>query len=202
MFLETMIGSIEVGKLADLAVWDRNPLQVETDVSEANIEKIAIGQPCEIALDAYPLRRYAGSVAKIVPTADRAKATVLVKVAFRDYDERVLPEMSAKVQFLQQEAKAPSMEQPVLMLPVSAISTRLGQATVYKVVDGRAAAVPVTIGDRYGGYVAILSGLAEGEAVIGTMAESVRRAEISGSCEKGRLGIAAFRLDDPQYPTR
>ena len=65
-----------------------------------NIERINQKQDCEITLDAYPGSRYAGYVDKIVPTADRSKATVLVKVAFKNYDKRVLPEMSAKVLFL------------------------------------------------------------------------------------------------------
>ena len=75
-------------------------LQVEADVSESNIERIKLKQDCEITLDAYPGKRYAGFVDKVVPTADRSKATVLVKVAFKNYDSRVLPEMSAKVLFL------------------------------------------------------------------------------------------------------
>ena len=71
-------------------------LEVEADVSEANITRVVPEQPCEIRLDAYPDRRYRGYVTKIVPTADRAKATVLVKIKFKDYDDRVLPEMGAR----------------------------------------------------------------------------------------------------------
>ena len=78
-------------------------LEVEADVSESNIEKIHTSQPCEITLDAIPDKRYHGIVHKIVPTADRAKATVLTKVQFLDRDELVLPEMSAKVLFLSKE---------------------------------------------------------------------------------------------------
>jgi HlyD family secretion protein len=79
-----------------VTIADMTSLQVEADVSESNIQKITAGQDCEITLDAYPSVRYAGFVAKIVPTADRSKATVMVKVGFKDYDSRVLPEMSAK----------------------------------------------------------------------------------------------------------
>src|SRR2546430_2258321 len=87
-------------KSAVVTVADLRSLQVEADVAESNLEAVSPGQPCEIVLDAYPDARYPGSVAMIVPTADRAKATVQVKVAFRPYDARVLPEMSAKVHFL------------------------------------------------------------------------------------------------------
>ena len=108
-----------------VTIADMTSLQVEADVSESNIEKILAGQDCEITLDAYPNIRYAGFVDKIVPTADRSKATVLVKVGFKEYDSRVLPEMSAKVLFLKgKEKKSDINEPPVLMIPLSAIVTR------------------------------------------------------------------------------
>src|SRR5467141_2672794 len=77
-------------KSAVVTIADLRSLQVEADVAESNLEAISAGQPCEIVLDAYPDERYAGVVAKIVPTADRAKATVQVKVAFRSDDARLL----------------------------------------------------------------------------------------------------------------
>ena len=80
-------------------------LQVETDVSESNIEKLKPGQPCEIQLDAVPDTRFPGTIHMIVPTADRSKATVMVKVRFNTIDSRILPEMSAKVAFLSREVK-------------------------------------------------------------------------------------------------
>src|ERR1041385_8816774 len=79
-------------KSAVVTIADLRSLEVEADVAEANLESVAPGQLCEIVLDAYPDVRYPGYVAKIVPTADRAKATVQVKVAFRSYAARVLPE--------------------------------------------------------------------------------------------------------------
>jgi RND family efflux transporter MFP subunit len=84
-------------KSAVVTVADLRSLQVEADVAESNLEAVGPGQPCEIVLDAYPDVRYPGLIAKIVPTADRAKATVQVKIAFHSYDARILPEMSAKV---------------------------------------------------------------------------------------------------------
>src|SRR5213596_1724985 len=92
-------------KSAVVTIADLRSLEVEADVAEANLEAIGPGQLCEIVLDAYPDVRYPGYVAKVVPTADRAKATVQVKVAFRSYDARVLPEMSAKVHFLPRAAR-------------------------------------------------------------------------------------------------
>ena len=98
---------------------DMSSLQVEADVSESNIMRVSAGQRCEIGLDAYPDRRYPGVVHKIVPTADRAKATVMVKVRFLEQDERVLPEMSAKVTFLSAESdEAVAGAPPRLMIPI------------------------------------------------------------------------------------
>jgi len=79
---------------------DMSTLEVEADVSEGSIARIAVGQPAEIQLDAFPDLRLAGSVSRIVPTVDRSKATLLVKVTFDETDPRVLPDMSAKIAFL------------------------------------------------------------------------------------------------------
>ena len=87
-------------KAAVVTIADMSSLEVDADVSEANITRVTPEQACEITLDAYPQQRYPGYVTKIVPTADRAKATVLVKIKFRQYDQKVLPEMSAKISFL------------------------------------------------------------------------------------------------------
>ena len=76
--------------------------RVEVDVTEASIGKVVVGAPCEITLDALPEVRLLGEVSRIVPTVDRAKATVLVKVAFVERDPRTLPDMSAKAAFLKQ----------------------------------------------------------------------------------------------------
>jgi tetratricopeptide (TPR) repeat protein len=82
---------------------DMSTLEVEADVSEANLAKVKVGQPCEIQLDALPDQRFRGIVQRTVPTVDRAKATVMVKVRFVEPDARILPEMSAKVAFLEKE---------------------------------------------------------------------------------------------------
>jgi len=148
---------------------------VEADVSESNLEGVTVGLPCEIVLDAYPDQRYPGSVAMIVPTADRAKATVQVKVAFRAYDARVLPEMGAKVHFLPVPIRPTEADtQPVLTVPTSAVVDRGGRTVVYMVDRGRAAEIPVTIGKRLGGAVTILQGLPAGALVIDSVGDRVR----------------------------
>jgi len=86
---------------------DMSTLEVEVDVTEASIGKVVVGAPCEITLDALPEVRLLGEVSRIVPTVDRAKATVLVKVAFVERDPRTLPDMSAKAAFLKQRPPPP-----------------------------------------------------------------------------------------------
>ncbi|HEX9829975.1 MAG TPA: efflux RND transporter periplasmic adaptor subunit, partial [Bacteroidota bacterium] len=121
---------------AVVTIADMSSLEVEADVSESNIFRIKPDLPCEIALDAYPDQRYRGFVSKIVPTADRAKATVLVKIKFKSYDNRVLPEMSAKTTFLSKEAdEAAASAKSVLTVPATAVAERDGKQVVFKVSD-------------------------------------------------------------------
>ena len=101
----TPIGAAANAKAAVVTIADMNSLEVEADVSESNLSQIRVGQPCEIQLDALPQARFRGAVHMIVPTADRSKATVMVKVRFVDKDPRILPEMSAKVAFLSRPVK-------------------------------------------------------------------------------------------------
>ena len=146
---------------------DMHSVQVEADVSESNITRVKPGQPCEIVLDAYPDRRYPGYVHKIVPTADRAKATVMTKVAFRSMDDRVLPEMSAKVMFLSREddgAKAGAT--PILTVPLSSVTTRQERKVVLLVRNGIVTEAPVTAGEVIGDRIVINEGLAPGDQVV------------------------------------
>jgi len=164
-----------VGSQASVVtIADMSSLQVEADVSESNIERVVPNQPCEISLDAYPDKRYSGYVAKIVPTADRAKATVLVKVAFNHYDKSVLPEMSAKVLFLSKPVNAASMNaKPILTVPTSAIAERNGRMVAFMVKDGKTEEVPVTTGRVFSSFTEITSGLSAGQQVVETVNNSI-----------------------------
>jgi RND family efflux transporter MFP subunit len=154
-------------KAAVVTIADMTSLQVEADVSESNIERVTANQPCEITLDAYPDKRYPGYVAKIVPTADRAKATVLVKVAFRSYDNRVLPEMSAKVLFLSKPTDAATANaRAILAIPSTSVVDRNGRKVVYLVQDDKATEVPVIVGRQMGSLIEITAGLSVGDKVI------------------------------------
>jgi RND family efflux transporter MFP subunit len=161
-------------KSAVVTIADLRSLQVEADVAESNLETISADQPCEIVLDAYPDVRYPGYVAKIVPTADRAKATVQVKVAFRSYDSRVLPEMSAKVHFLPRPSRVAVDTQPVLVVPGTAVVERNGRSVVFVVEGGRAVEVPVVVGRQLGSSVAIREGLRPRVQVVDSVGGSLR----------------------------
>lgn len=153
-------------RAAVVTVADMSSLEVEADVSESNIERIRPGMPCEIALDAYPEVRYRGVVHKIVPTADRAKATVLTKVRFLDRDDRVLPEMSAKVNFLSEPLSKEASSAPKVAIPATAVISRGGRQIVFLVNEGTVLEREVTVGEQLGSQLAIRSGLAPGDQIV------------------------------------
>ena len=159
-------GGSTTSKTAVVTIADMKSLLVETDVSESNIEKIKEGRECEITLDAYPEKSYQGYVFKIVPTADRSKATVLVKVGFKNYDSRVLPEMSAKVSFLSEKNENEENQLPVLTIPLSAVDELNGKKIVYLVNDNKAVQKDISTGRLLGNYVEVISGLKEGDEII------------------------------------
>ena len=141
----TPFSSAMDSKGAVVTLADMSTLEVEADVSESNLSKITVGQPCEIALDAFPNLRLRGEVSRLVPTVDRAKASVLTKIRFIDHDARVLPEMSAKVAFL--SAVVPeNKRQPLAVVQKDAVVQRDGKSTVFVIRDGIARAINVTTG--------------------------------------------------------
>jgi RND family efflux transporter MFP subunit len=151
--------------IVDLA--DMRSLEVEADVSESNIQKVEIGQPCEIILDAYPSIHYQGHVKKIVPTADRSRATVLTKVTFSQIDSKVLPEMSARINFLNAETDPQTQStDTTIAVPNNAIATKGNQTIVYTIANDKAQEIAVTPGTKFGNLTQITSELRPGQKVI------------------------------------
>jgi RND family efflux transporter MFP subunit len=169
----TPIGAAANAKAAVFTIADMNSLQVEVDISESNIEKVRVGQPCEIQLDALPDFRFRGIVHMVVPTADRTKATVTVKVHFVDKDSRILPEMSAKVAFLSR-AIGPGEERPRTVLNPNSVVTRKGRTVVYVLKDDVVAETPVSLGAALGDMVEVLNGVNAGEKVVLKPLEKIR----------------------------
>ncbi len=146
---------------------DMSSLEVEADVSESNIYKVKVGAPCEIILDAYPNVKYPAAVKKIVPTADRSRATVMTKIAFTQIDEKVLPEMSARVNFLPEKSGVDQPGQPaVIAIPKTAVTSREGRKVVYRLIGENVQEVAVQVGRELGTLTEISSGIAVGDQVV------------------------------------
>jgi RND family efflux transporter MFP subunit len=161
----TPIGAAVNAKSAVITIADMNSLQVEVDVSESNIQKITINQPCEIQLDSLPDQRFRGVIHMIVPTADRSKATITVKVRFLDKDSRILPEMSARVAFLSRPA-TPEEQRPRTAISQSAIVNRKGKESVFLIQGNRAKETSVSLGAKIGDMVEVLDGVKAGDKIV------------------------------------
>jgi HlyD family secretion protein len=140
-------------------------LYVGADVNEANLSKLAKSQPAEITLDAVPDKVYHGRLRQIVPAADRQKATVRVKVAFLDPDDRVLPDLSARVAFTAEPTQGKEARSRVV-IPKGALTTVDGKSGVFRLVEGRAVFTPVTTGGDVQGQMEVTHGLQGGERLI------------------------------------
>ena len=170
---------------AVVTVADMSTLEVEADVSESNVAQVKPDQPVEITLDAIPGARFRGSVSRIVPTVDRAKATVMTKVRFEQLDPRILPEMSAKVSFLSQAVSAAD-QQPVLAVPPQAIVPRDGHEVVFRIgADDKASAVTVAKGRTLGDVVELrqAGGLKAGDRLVLSPPEGLK--------DQARVKVAA-----------
>ena len=169
----TPISAAAEAKAAVVTIADMDSLQVEVDVSESNLEKVKAGQPCEIQLDALPESRFRGEVHMVVPTADRTKATVMVKVRFIDKDSRILPEMSAKVAFLSRPVKLEE-QKPFTVINPHALVNRKSKNVAYVVKDNRVVETPVTVGKRLGDMLEVLGGVNAGDRVVVVTPEKLK----------------------------
>jgi RND family efflux transporter MFP subunit len=165
--------STTLSKGTVVSMADMNTLEVEVDVAESNLNQVRVGQPCEVQLDAFPDDRFRCSVDRIVPTVDRTKATVLVKVRFIDKDERILPDMSAKVAFLSHEL-APDQRKPVSAVPLAAIVTRGADSVAFVLHGNRVEAVTVETGERIGDRIVVKNGLKVGDRVVLSPSEDLQ----------------------------
>lgn len=160
----TPLGAAANAKAAVVTMADLSSLVVEADVAESSLALVKAGQPCEVTLDALPGERFRGVVHTIVPTADRTKASVLVKVRLIDTDPRILPEMSAKVSFLDRQTTRED-HQPRIAVNSAAVVRQGGETRVYRIIDGRAQAVPVKLGQVMGELTEV-SGVQVGDRLV------------------------------------
>ena len=162
----TSAGNSGSGGIASLADFDS--LQVEADVSESKVAKLAIGTPAETVLDAFPDRRYRAKVAEVRPRVDRAKATVTVKVAFVDEAKDVLPDMGAKVTFLTRQLdEAAQKAPPTPAVAPDAVVNRGETKAVFVVQENETVrSVPVITGAPLGSLVSLRQGPPPGTRVV------------------------------------
>lgn len=152
-------------RTAIVTMADLSTLEVEVDVNEAYIAQVVNGQPARITLDAYPDTSFAGRVRQVVPTADRQKATVLVKVSILDRDPRILPEMGAKVVFDAQNAQIAAAPRRVFV-PQAALVQSGGRAFVWVIANGAVREQAVDVGPTRGDRVEVRQGLTGGESLV------------------------------------
>jgi HlyD family secretion protein len=157
-------GGLTRGAVVTMA--DLETLEVEVDVNEAYIARIRNGQAASIDLDAYPDTSFRGRVRQVVPTADRQRATVEVKVSILDVEPRILPEMGATVEFLEQAGEVQRAGPARVFVPAAAVRDESGRQIVWVVVDGRVERREVEAGPVTGERREIRNGVSAGEQVV------------------------------------
>ena len=145
---------------------DMDSLEIEVDVNESYIARVVPKQPAQATLDAYPDWKIPAHVIAIIPTADRGKATVKVRIGIDAKDPRILPDMGARVSFFEDAAKTANAPPPKgVLVPTSAIVKREGKDTVYAIDNDRARAKPVTPGQTYND-LRLVEGIGAGTRVV------------------------------------
>lgn len=145
---------------------DMDSLEVNVDVNEAYIAQVKADMPCEAVLDAYPDWKIPAHVVAVIPSADRGKATVKVRVALEQKDDRVVPDMGVRVSFLATKPKAEAKPVPGVLVPPEAVVERDGGPAVFVVQDNRAERRAVKLGGDVGKFRLATEGLKAGETVV------------------------------------
>jgi RND family efflux transporter MFP subunit len=151
---------------------DMNSNEVEVDVNEAYIARVESGQRVTSTLDAYPDWQIPSHVRTVIPTADRQKATVKVRISFDKLDPRILPDMGVKVAFMAEDdakKKNPGKDngpKPVAIIPKSAVRTDGGKSYVFLVRDTKIERRGVTLGNDRGSDVEVMAGVNSGDSLV------------------------------------
>ena len=149
-------------------------LEIEVDVNESFINRVKAGQPVVANLNAYPKWDIPAEVIAIVPTADRNKATVRVRIGLLEKDERVLPDMGTRVSFLEKiEKKENEIKKEGVMVPLASVESKDGVSYILLVVDQRVKLVEVIIAETTENYARITSGISSGDKVIAKFDKSL-----------------------------
>jgi RND family efflux transporter MFP subunit len=158
--------NISTASGAVVALADLDTLEVEADVSESNVARLSGEQPAQVTVEAFPEMTYKAVLRQVIPSADRTKATVQVKVTIMDKDDRLRPEMSAKVTFLEREGAPAVASRNVVTVPQDAVQQDGGASVVYEVREGKAVRREVKTGAVRDGHLEVSSGLSGGETLV------------------------------------
>jgi len=168
---------------AIVAIADMNSLEAEVDVNEANVAQLSPNQPATISVQAIPNHPYQGRLRQIIPTADRTKATVTVKVSILDKDKYLKPEMSCNVTFLEPKKEPKKDSQPagpqrIVTISKDAITTRDGKSVVFEIDDRKVRMLPITTGNDLNGQVIVTSGLAGSETLVSNPPQKLKNGDV------------------------
>ena len=166
-----MISPVSAGggftKTGICTIVDMDSLEIEVDVNESFINRVKAGQPVVANLNAYPKWDIPAEVIAIVPTADRNKATVRVRIGLLEKDERVLPDMGTRVSFLEKiEKKENEIKKEGVMVPLASVGNEDGDSYILLVVNQRVKLVEVKVAETTANYARITSGISSGDKVI------------------------------------
>jgi RND family efflux transporter MFP subunit len=179
--------NISTASGAIVALADLDTLEVEVDVAEANVARLQPQHPADVIVEAFPERKYKGVLRQVIPTADRTRATVMVKVTILDKDTNLKPEMSAKVTFVEPaQAPATAASERVVVVPQSAVVTRDGASHVFTVVGNVVESKAVTVGPRREDGVVISEGLDGSEVIVAEPPDSLEagdRVKVSAAAQ-------------------
>jgi HlyD family secretion protein len=168
--------NISTSSGAIVAIADMNSLEAEVDVNESNVAQLRSGQPAEVQVQAIPDHTYKGVLRQIIPTADRTKATVTVKVSILDKDKYLKPEMSCNVTFLAPSKAGSDSGTPQRIVTVSkdAVTTRDGKSVVFEVQERKVRQLPVVTGADLHGQVIVKQGLSGSETLVNNPPQTLK----------------------------
>ena len=164
---------------------DMDSLEIQVDVNEAFINRVRPGQPVQATLNAYPEWKIPGEVIAIIPTADRSKATVKVRIAFKEKDTRIVPDMGVRVAFFDAPPARPTAAAPGVLVPAEAVRADGGKEVVFVYANAKVERRAVTLGPDVGGRRQVLSGLRDGERVVLSPPESLKDGDAVRLAENG-----------------
>jgi HlyD family secretion protein len=156
-----------------VALADLSDLQIELDISQTDFARLKMDQRAEIIPEAFPNLKYSGYIAEIAPEANRAKATVQVKVKVENPDDQLRPEMNARVNFLADATPAGERSASRVLVPKEAVVRRDSKEVVFVIKGNKVELRSIRVGEESAGFFQVLEGLSGGESIATTGADKL-----------------------------